>query len=122
MGVDLVEPICLDVADIGVGGDVIAREVVVDDMTEARVHEAGFMERHGEAHDHSACTRSLGLARSLLLAAPLGARCLAHGGGTARAPFGSGGFPRGARACGAAAAGGAPLSFPAGGRRAGPSL
>src|SRR5262245_23480310 len=54
MRVVLVEPDRLDILYVSVGGDVVAGEVVVDNMAEATVHHALLMQRHGEAHRHAA--------------------------------------------------------------------
>src|SRR5919107_6012989 len=50
----LVDPGDVHLADVGVGGDVVLGEVLVDDVPEAPVHQALLVQRHGEAHGHPA--------------------------------------------------------------------
>ena len=58
IGVDvrvvLVEPVRVDVGDVGAGGDVVLGEVVVDHVAEARVEHALLVQCHGQAHGHAA--------------------------------------------------------------------
>jgi integrase len=50
----LVQPGDVELIDVGVDGDVVLGEVVVDDVAEGRVEDALFVQRHGQAHGHSA--------------------------------------------------------------------
>jgi hypothetical protein len=52
-GIRLVEPIGLDRLDVGVGGDVVAGEVVVHDMAEARIDHALLMQSHRDPLRHA---------------------------------------------------------------------
>src|SRR5215218_9220284 len=54
VGVALVDPGHVHLAHVGVGGVVVLGEVLVDDVPEAGVHQALLVQRHGEAHRHSA--------------------------------------------------------------------
>jgi hypothetical protein len=52
MRVNLIDPGHVDGADIGVGRDVVLREVVVHVVAEARVQDARLVQRHRQAHRH----------------------------------------------------------------------
>ena len=57
-GVDVrigfVEPVRLDLAYVGIGGDVVFGEVVGDHVAEARIQHAVLVQRHRQAHGHPA--------------------------------------------------------------------
>jgi len=50
----LVEPMHVDRADVGVGGDMVAGEVIVDDVAKSRVTHAVLVQRHGQPPGHAA--------------------------------------------------------------------
>src|ERR1044072_4295980 len=52
--VPLVQPDRLQLRDVGVGGDVVAREVMVGEVAEDRVDLADLQQRHRQAHRHGA--------------------------------------------------------------------
>src|SRR5438552_6135767 len=49
----LVEPNSVEVAYVGMGGDVVARKVVIDDVTEPRIEDARLVQRHRQTYGHA---------------------------------------------------------------------
>ena len=54
VGIVLVDPGHVHLADVGVGGDVVLGEVVVYDVPEAGIDQALLVQRHGQPHRHPA--------------------------------------------------------------------
>jgi hypothetical protein len=50
----VVEPVGRDGSHVRACRDVVPGEVMVDDLTCVRIHDARLMERHGQAHGHPA--------------------------------------------------------------------